>query len=83
MLTVLTGADKIASTDTFLDVCPSVVHCTLAIDNTVNWAVIYPRDRTGINKDKKISSKSLMIILWTANTFLKKKRVKNQIHNSA
>lgn len=42
MLTALKGADKIASTDTFLDVCPSVVPCALAIDILSTWLLSTP-----------------------------------------
>lgn len=53
MLTVLTGADKIASTDTFLDVCPSVVHCTLAIDILSTGLLSTPGTEQGLTRIKR------------------------------
>lgn len=53
MLTALTGADKIASTDTFLDVCPSVVHCTLAIDILSTGLLSTPGTEQGVTRIKE------------------------------
>lgn len=53
MLAVGTGADKIASTDTFLDVCLSVVHCTLGIDILSTGLLSTPGKEQGVTRIKR------------------------------